>query len=372
VADNTERPASPTVSIGMPVYDGERYIREALDSLLAQTFTDFEFMISDNASTDGTESICREYAAKDSRIHYIRQDKNRGSTNNCRFLLDQAKGKYFMWAACDDYWSPNFISECLSLATSSPDVGFVVTRYRVTSRFSPVFSRYFLPDLSFVTYEDPKERILSYACRPHGTHKDNLVYAFWNKAALTRIVSDVERRLNRVLINGPAHYYALSLYKGAFVNKTLFFKKYAYAVPGHPLNPTVGLVLKSLSVFLKRFKRVGKNQLDKEVLAEAEYLHDAIELTELAGFDDAFISSIVNAHKSYMGKQAFANVVDAEAARDLLADESEERFKDALHKIATRRPKTSDDGLIKEIKNSPNKLEEMARELGQVLSERDE
>ena len=96
---------SPTVSIGMPVYNGEKFIEEALDSLLIQTFTDFELIISDNASTDATESICCNYAKRDSRIRYIRQTENLGALRNFQFVLNQANGDYFMWAACDDKWS---------------------------------------------------------------------------------------------------------------------------------------------------------------------------------------------------------------------------------------------------------------------------
>src|SRR3954467_5074495 len=95
----------PRLTVGLPTYNGEDYLASALDSLLAQTFTDFELIISDNASTDATESICREYAAKDARIRYIRQEKNRGAASNFRFVLDKSGGKYFMWAACDDFWS---------------------------------------------------------------------------------------------------------------------------------------------------------------------------------------------------------------------------------------------------------------------------
>ena len=100
---------TPQVSIGMPVYNGEPYIREALDSLLAQTFTDFELIISDNASTDSTEAICREYAAKDDRIRYVRQAANHGGGANFQFVLDEAVGEYFMWAAADDWWDPNWV-----------------------------------------------------------------------------------------------------------------------------------------------------------------------------------------------------------------------------------------------------------------------
>lgn len=92
----------PAVSIGLPVYNGASYIREALDSLLAQTFADFELIISDNASTDATETICRDYAARDRRMRYYRQTDNRGALANFLFVLDQAVAPYFMWAAHDD------------------------------------------------------------------------------------------------------------------------------------------------------------------------------------------------------------------------------------------------------------------------------
>lgn len=99
----------PAVSIGMPVYNGEKYIIEALQSLLAQSFFDFELIISDNCSNDSTESICREFAAVDSRICYIRQVENKGALANFLFVANEARGAYFMWAACDDRWSPFWI-----------------------------------------------------------------------------------------------------------------------------------------------------------------------------------------------------------------------------------------------------------------------
>ena len=102
----------PKVSIGMPVYNGEKFIRKALDSLLAQTFTDFELIISDNASTDGTSHICKKYAAMDDRVRYIHQPKNMGALWNFRFVLNEAKAEYFMWAAHDDVREPSFI-DCL-------------------------------------------------------------------------------------------------------------------------------------------------------------------------------------------------------------------------------------------------------------------
>lgn len=102
-----------TVSVGMPVYNGAKYIQEALDSLLAQTHQKIEIIISDNASTDATESICRRYAAQDTRIKYFRQSENLGAVANFQFVLNKASGKFFMWAACDDIWSDDWIKALL-------------------------------------------------------------------------------------------------------------------------------------------------------------------------------------------------------------------------------------------------------------------
>ncbi len=100
----------PKVSIGMPVYNGEAKIRETLNSLLAQSFTDFELIISDNASTDNTELICQEYAKRDGRIRFVRQPRNLGVGANFKYVLEQAKGEFFMWAACDDLRSLDYLS----------------------------------------------------------------------------------------------------------------------------------------------------------------------------------------------------------------------------------------------------------------------
>ena len=121
----------PKVSIGMPVFNGEPFIREALDSLLAQTFTNFELIISDNASTDGTEAICREYAACDARIRYVRQPENRGALSNFQFVLDAARGEYFMWAAHDDRRAPEFLSSALDVFSNDIRCDLVFCDYKV-------------------------------------------------------------------------------------------------------------------------------------------------------------------------------------------------------------------------------------------------
>ncbi len=113
---------APTVSIGMPIYNEADYLAETLDSLLCQTFYDFEIIISDNASTDDTSLICRKYAEKDKRIKYYREDKNIGEINNFNKVARLSKGKYFMWAAGHDLWNENYIQKCFSILESNPSV----------------------------------------------------------------------------------------------------------------------------------------------------------------------------------------------------------------------------------------------------------
>lgn len=116
---------TPTLSIGLPVYNGERYLREALDSLLAQTFTDFELIISDNASTDGTAAICREYAERDPRIRYIRQPTNIGAGPNHNFLPPEARAPFFKWASHDDIYDPELVRRCMDTFSAHPEATLV-------------------------------------------------------------------------------------------------------------------------------------------------------------------------------------------------------------------------------------------------------
>lgn len=112
----------PRVSIGLPVFNGENYLEEALDSILAQSFEDFELIISDNASADGTEQICREYAAKDRRIRYYRNSTNVGAARNFNRVFELSSGRYFKWAAHDDIIAPTFIEKCVAVLDQNPTV----------------------------------------------------------------------------------------------------------------------------------------------------------------------------------------------------------------------------------------------------------
>ena len=107
------------------MYNAARFLRGAIDSILAQTFGDFELIISDNHSTDDTEAICREFACGDRRVRYVRQSKNIGAIANFRYVLDGAVGKYFMWAAADDRRHCEFVELALRVLEDDAGVGLV-------------------------------------------------------------------------------------------------------------------------------------------------------------------------------------------------------------------------------------------------------
>ncbi len=112
----------PRVSIGLPVYNGEPYLEQSIESILNQTFGDFELLISDNASTDGTEDICRRYAAQDPRVQYWRNPENIGGMRNANLTFERARGEYFRWAAHDDVCAPTLLERLVEELDARPDI----------------------------------------------------------------------------------------------------------------------------------------------------------------------------------------------------------------------------------------------------------
>lgn len=112
----------PRITIGLPTYNGERYLQEAIDSILKQDFADFELLVADNASQDRTPAIVEAAAAADHRVRYLGSDRNRGASWNFNRLVAEARGEYFKWVADDDTYGPGFLSSCVSVLDSSADV----------------------------------------------------------------------------------------------------------------------------------------------------------------------------------------------------------------------------------------------------------
>lgn len=119
---NTVRSESlPLVSIGVPVYNGARYLESALECLVAQTYPHLEILISDNASTDETPAICARFQARDPRIRYYRAETNHGAPWNFNRCAELAQGRYFMWAAFDDLRHPEYVSRCVAALEADPE-----------------------------------------------------------------------------------------------------------------------------------------------------------------------------------------------------------------------------------------------------------
>lgn len=112
----------PRLSIGLPVYNGENYLAESLDALLGQSYDDFELIISDNASIDGTADICRHYMRQDSRISYVRQPRNIGCAPNHNFVVEQSRGELFKWASHDDLYARDLLERCVEALDEYPHV----------------------------------------------------------------------------------------------------------------------------------------------------------------------------------------------------------------------------------------------------------
>lgn len=216
---------APRVSIGMPVFNGEKYIRDALDSLLNQTFSDFELIISDNASTDSTEEICCEYASRDSRISYFRQTENNGAITNFQFVLDQARGEFFMWAAYDDLWSSDFLKDAVG-SLKNLNIDFVFPSFELRSiklRYSKKFNHNIF---RFIGSENRRVRVLSFCNLHYLSLSVNIVYSLFRIDFLKKILS-----IQGIINEGVLGATILSYGRGA-LNKGLFSKQYQLVWPG--------------------------------------------------------------------------------------------------------------------------------------------
>jgi glycosyltransferase involved in cell wall biosynthesis len=111
----------PRLSIGLPVYNGEDYLEESLEAILGQTYSDFELVISSNASTDKTDEICRQYQADDARIRFYRQETNIGAAPNHNFVFAESRGELFKWISADDLYAGELLGLCVALLDEHAD-----------------------------------------------------------------------------------------------------------------------------------------------------------------------------------------------------------------------------------------------------------
>ena len=149
----------PLVTIGVPVYNDIKYVGLALADIQAQTYDNIQIIISDNCSTDGSDEICRRYAAQNPRITYIRQQHNIGPHANFRYLLDGAQGEYFMWAASDDRWDKDFVESLVCALEDAPGASVAFCPYVEIDEEGSVISDIFAFDFSGTS---PTQRIIKF------------------------------------------------------------------------------------------------------------------------------------------------------------------------------------------------------------------
>jgi glycosyltransferase involved in cell wall biosynthesis len=120
--------SEPKVIVGLPVYNGQKYLGAAIESHLSQSFGDYVLVISDNGSTDATRDICSDFAQRDSRVRYLRSDQNRGILWNHRRVMEAIAHprQYFRWAGADDVLEPGLLAAMVEILDARPEVEAVV------------------------------------------------------------------------------------------------------------------------------------------------------------------------------------------------------------------------------------------------------
>lgn len=213
----------PLVSIGMPVYNGEKYVRQALDSLLVQDFKDFELIISDNASTDNTTEICKQYLRKDNRIKYYRNEVNIGAVANFNNLINYATAPYFMWASHDDMWEPSYISKLINIMESDKSIVLAFSDFDNIDEDGKQI-RVYPKILKLSSSETIFKRLFKFIMFEESDGKANLIHGIMRLNTLKKIGG-----FNKTLGEVAADYLFLFfiLFKGNFyiIDELLFHKR---------------------------------------------------------------------------------------------------------------------------------------------------
>jgi len=163
------------VFIGMPVFNGSRFIRDAIDSILSQTFTHWVLLISDNFSTDETGEICLRYCQEDPRLSYVKQPQNLGAVQNFKFLLEKASSEYFMWMACDDVLHPEYLGAAIANLDRCDRIGMFFSNIVNIDGHGAIVRRY--PSMNRLSGEAGIKTVIRYVMSPEVMGKANLFYS---------------------------------------------------------------------------------------------------------------------------------------------------------------------------------------------------
>jgi len=206
------------VSIGLPIYNGEKFLKKRIENLLLQTFSNFELIISDNASTDRSVQICKEFMKKDSRIKIYQQEKNIGQFQNYNFVLNESQGRYFLWVAADDLLEPTFLEKNVEILDSNDNVVTSVSKLKMFGSFTDGLRQ---KENSLIKRIESKIKArMSYmSCFPVSGKYENRVTKFLKTARHSQVFYGIHRTdaLKKCIIDKPIMgqdtVYALSLLK---------------------------------------------------------------------------------------------------------------------------------------------------------------
>lgn len=227
--------AVPRISIGLPVYNGASHLDAVLKNILAQTYTDFELIISDNASTDTTKEICQNFAKQDPRIRVYRQSQNIGMWPNFIFVFDQAQSPYFMWAAHDDVRDPKFISELIKVLETDVSCGIAFCEYDclLVKKGLPA-KRQLFPNMTEMLSMNIVPQLAAFILMDEYTLKANFYYGIWRRHLLEECMTYfrdkaflTETALDVILITQ-----AMTKTKIVQIPKLLFSKVYGHYLVG--------------------------------------------------------------------------------------------------------------------------------------------
>ncbi len=245
----------PRVSIGLPVYNGGRFLEQTLQTLVAQSYPDYELIISDNASTDDTETICRRYVAQDSRIRYYRNELNIGAHPNYNRVFELSRGKYFKWAAADDVCEPTYLESCVEVLDRDPTVVLAYPKSRFIDENGKVLD---LHDPGWNLLSESAQERLRYVI--FAGHWMNVIFGVMRAKALskTRLLSSYPgadyRLLGELSVIGkifeiPEYLFSRRLHSGASSQNSAnlqWMAKVFQAGTGHVCLPTWRLSLDHL------------------------------------------------------------------------------------------------------------------------------
>jgi glycosyltransferase involved in cell wall biosynthesis len=176
-------PEAPPITIGMPVYNGEQHLATAIESVLAQTFSDFSLVISDNGSTDGTAQIIRSYAAQDKRIRFLLHPENHGATWNFNRVFAECHSPLFKWAACDDLLAPTCVERSHELLCEAPPGAAVLVAPQ---------TRWIGPEGEFLREGDDRMDVSGHT--PHARLRHVVRNVVWGNTLFGLVVADALRR----------------------------------------------------------------------------------------------------------------------------------------------------------------------------------